>query len=202
MVRPARFAHNNQTAGSNRFQQSAAQSDRTAAMAAAEFDALSSGIAMTGVAVCCVDDTPEPPKPDAAFPNNWVSFHRDGTVVMYPMLAPNRRAERRPEILSIVEQRLQFRRRRLIDLSVHEREGRFLEGTGSLVLDHTQRIAYACRSGRTDEALVRAWSQQLGFEPLLFDAAGPDRTAIYHTNVLLSVGTAWAVVCTDTIAEG
>jgi hypothetical protein len=200
MVRPARFAHNVQTCATNRFQRSEAQPERTAALALAEFDALSAGLARTGVTVCCVDDTAEPAKPDAAFPNNWVSFHRDGTVVLYPMLAPNRRAERRTQILSIVEQRLKFRRQRLIDLSGHEREGRFLEGTGSLVLDHTHRIAYACRSARTDESLVRAWSQQLGYEPLLFDASGADGTAIYHTNVLLSIGSGWAVVCSDAIA--
>lgn len=201
MVRPASFAHNLQTSASNRFQRSGAQGERTAAQAGAEFDALSRGLANAGVEVCCVDDTLEPARPDAAFPNNWVSFHRDGTIVLYPMLAPNRRIERRPEILAIVEQRLKFRRQRLIDLSVHERDGRFLEGTGSLVLDHTRRLAYACRSARTDESLVHAWSQQLGFTPVLFDASGADGTAIYHTNVLLSIGSGWAVVCAEAIAN-
>jgi hypothetical protein len=202
MVRPARFAHNLQTSPTNRFQQSDAQSEHTSALGRAEFDALSRGIAGCGVAVCAVEDTPQPSKPDAAFPNNWVSFHCDGSVVLYPMLAPNRRIERRVDVLALVEERLQFRRRRLIDLSFHEREGRFLEGTGSLVLDHVHRIAYACRSPRTDESLVRSWSQQLGYEPLLFDASGADGSAIYHTNVLLSIGTGWAVVCAEAIAGG
>jgi hypothetical protein len=202
MVRPAGFALNAQTLPTNRFQQSTAQSERTAALAGAEFDALSRGLIGAGVAVCCAQDTLEPMKPDAAFPNNWVSFHRDGSVVLYPMLAPNRRAERRLDILALVEQQLKFHRRRLIDLSIHEREGRFLEGTGSLVLDHAQRIAYACRSPRTDESLVRAWAQKLGYEPLLFDACGADDTAIYHTNVLLSIGTDWAVVCAEAITGG
>jgi hypothetical protein len=202
MVRPLGFAHNTQTSGTNRFQQSDTQSDHTRALAGAEFDALSQAIAVAGIRVCRVDDTAEPPKPDAAFPNNWVSFHRDGTVVLYPMLAPNRRAERRSEIISLVEQRLGFRRRRLIDLSGHEREGRFLEGTGSLVLDHTHRIAYACRSARTDESLVRAWCQQLDFEPVLFNASGADGAPIYHTNVLMSIGSGWAVVCAEAIAGG
>jgi hypothetical protein len=200
MVRPAGFALNAQTLPSNRFQQAGAQSERTAMLAGAEFDALSRGLIGAGVAVCCAKDTLEPMKPDAAFPNNWVSFHRDGSVVLYPMLAPNRRTERRLDILALVEQQLKFHRRRLIDLSIHEREGRFLEGTGSLVLDHAQRIAYACRSPRTDESLVRAWAQKLSYEPLLFDASGADGTAIYHTNVLLSIGTDWAVVCAEAIA--
>jgi|HubBroStandDraft_6_1064221.scaffolds.fasta_scaffold15869_7 hypothetical protein len=202
MVRPARFAHNVQTSGTNRFQQPAVQPDQASVLASAEFDALSSAVAGCGVAVCCVDDTPAPAKPDAAFPNNWVSFHRDGSVVLYPMMAPNRRSERRADILAQVEARLKFQRQRLIDLSLHEREGRFLEGTGSLVLDHVHRIAYACRSPRTDESLVRTWSQQLGYEPLLFDASGADGTAIYHTNVMLSIGAGWAVVCTEAIASG
>ena len=201
MVRPARFAHNAQTSITNRFQQSDAQPERTAGPAGSEFEALAAALARAAVGVCVVDDTSEPVKPDAVFPNNWVSFHRDGTVVLYPMLAPNRRSERRMEVLDAVESRLDFRRRRLLDLSVHEREGRFLEGTGSLVLDHVRRIAYACRSSRTDPSLLRLWSQKMEFEPLVFDAFGLDGTPIYHTNVLLSIGTRFAVVCTEAIAD-
>jgi hypothetical protein len=200
MVRPVGFAHNEETRGSNRFQQPAAQSEQTSALARAEFEALRRGIEAAGVTVCVVEDTPMPIKPDAVFPNNWVSFHRDGTVVLYPMLANNRRHERRPEILVAVERRLGFTRTRLIDLSVHEREGCFLEGTGSLVLDHVARLAYACRSPRTNEPLVHAWSEQMNFEPVLFDASGSDGTPVYHTNVLLGIGSCWAVVCTQAIA--
>jgi hypothetical protein len=202
MVRPVRFAHNAQTSDTNRFQRSGAQSDLTSERAAVEFAALSRAIDAAGIGVCVIDDTPTPEKPDAVFPNNWISFHRDGTVVLYPMLAPNRRAERRLDVLAGVEARLKFRRRRLLDLSVHEREGRFLEGTGSLVLDHVHRIAYACRSARTDESLVRAWAQQMNFQPIVFDALGADGTPIYHTNVLMSIGSHWAVVCTEAIATG
>jgi hypothetical protein len=135
------------------------------------------------------------------FPNNWVSFHGDGTVVLYPMQAPNRREERRIEVLQAVEARLHFRRSRLVDLRAHEEQGHMLEGTGSLVLDHVHRIAYACRSARTDESLVRKWSELMNYDPLLFDALGADGTPIYHTNVLLSIGSSWAVVCADAIAE-
>jgi hypothetical protein len=147
-----------------------------------------------------VDDSAEPAKPDAVFPNNWVSFHADGTVVLYPMQAPNRREERRIEVLQAVEARLHFRRSRLVDLRAHEDQGHMLEGTGSLVLDHVHRIAYACRSPRTDESLVHKWSELMNYDPLLFDALGTDGTPIYHTNVLLSIGSKWAVVCADAIA--
>ena len=200
LVRPARFGYNTQTAASNRFQQSTQWPD-TAERARNEFDALSAGIESGGVRVCMVDDTSEPAKPDAVFPNNWVSFHRNGTIVLYPMQAPNRRAERRMEIVAAVEQQLGFRRSRLLDLRSREQQGRMLEGTGSLVLDHVHRIAYACRSARTDESLVREWSVLMHYEPLLFDARGTGGTPLYHTNVMLSIGAHWAVVCAEAIDE-
>ncbi len=199
LVRPAQFGYNTQTAATNRFQQSVPRSLDSAIRARTEFETLCQVIYGAGVGVCVVDDTSEPAKPDAVFPNNWLSFHRDGTVVLYPMQAPNRRAERRMEVLQAVETRLHFRRRRLLDLRAHEQEGRMLEGTGSLVLDHVQKIAYACRSARTDESLVREWSALMNYEPLLFDARGADGTPLYHTNVLLSIGSRWAVVCLDAI---
>jgi hypothetical protein len=200
LVRPVRFGYNRQTAATNRFQKSAPRSS-DAQRARIEFDALAGAIEDAGVGVCVVDDTSEPAKPDAIFPNNWVSFHRDGTVVLYPMQAPNRRAERRMEIVEAVEAQLQFQRRRLLDLRARENEGHMLEGTGSLVLDHVHRIAYACRSARTAESLVREWATLMNYEPLLFDARGSDGTRVYHTNVLLSIGSRWAVICTEAIAE-
>jgi hypothetical protein len=123
MVRPARFGYNSQTAASNRFQRAESQSVDTAARARSEFETLVAGIQTAGVSVCVVDDSVEPPKPDAVFPNNWVSFHGDGTVVLYPMQAPNRREERRIEVLQAVEARLHFRRSRLVDLRAHEEQG-------------------------------------------------------------------------------
>jgi hypothetical protein len=149
--------------------------------------------------VYVAEDTADPVKPDAVFPNNWVSWHRDGTVVLYPMSAPNRRAERRVELLENAAAGSGFQRRRLLDLSHHERAGRFLEGTGSLVLDHAQRVAYACRSARTDEALVREWARLLEYEPVCFDAYDAAGRALYHTNVMLAVGTRWVVVCAEAI---
>jgi len=200
MVRPAHFGYNSETAASNRFQQSAPCPD-SAERARSEFDALAAALDAAGVGVCVVEDSSDPLKPDAVFPNNWVSFHRDGTIVLYPMQAPNRRAERRIDIIEAVEQRLRFQRRRLLDLSGNEQHGRMLEGTGSLVLDHVHRVAYACGSARTEASLVREWSQQMNYDPLLFDARGAGGDAIYHTNVMLSIGSRWAVVCAESIDQ-
>jgi hypothetical protein len=199
-VRPARFGFNAQTAQSNRFQ----RDDRIANdpnHALLEFASFASALADAGVRTCVVDDGPEPEKPDAIFPNNWVSFHSDGTIVLYPMQAANRRLERRPDILATVESTLGFRCRHLLDLSGEEGHGRYLEGTGSLVLDHVERVAYACRSPRTDAALVREWTQALRYDSEVFDAAGADGTPVYHTNVMLSIGSRYALLCTDALAR-
>jgi hypothetical protein len=198
LVRPASFGYNGETAASNRFQHPAQWPD-TAARARSEFAALVAGIKGAGIRVCVVEDTVEPNKPDAVFPNNWVSFHHDGSIVLYPMQAPNRRAERRMQVVAAVEGDLGFQRTRLLDLSGNELQGRMLEGTGSLVLDHERRIAYACGSPRTDASLVREWSALMNYEPLLFDAHGEGGAPIYHTNVLLSIGSRWAVVCAEAI---
>ena len=200
MVRPARFGYNPETASSNTFQRAGDVGDAAAA-GRAEFDGLATALAGEGVRVCILEDTPDPPKPDALFPNNWVSFHADGTVVLYPMQAPSRRAERRREVVDAVVERLGFKVSRLLDLTAHERNGRYLEGTGSLVLDHRRRIAYACRSGRTDPAVLAEWSSELGYEPIVFDAADPGGRPIYHTNVLMSLGERSAIVGTEAIAE-
>jgi hypothetical protein len=200
LVRPVRFGYNSQTALSNRFQHADAQCADAAAQAGIEFEALCTQLRAAGVRLCVAQDTAEPEKPDAVFPNNWVSFHRDGTVVLYPMQAPNRRPERRLDIIAAVEAQLGFRRRRLLDMSPYELSGRFLEGTGSLVLDHVQRIAYACRSARTDDALVGEWSRLMSYQPLLFDARDSDGAPPYHTNVLLCIGSRWAAVCAEAIS--
>lgn len=199
MVRPARFAYNPETAPSNAFQRAQAGGDLAAA-ARVEFDGLSTALGAEGVQLCLVEDTPEPPKPDALFPNNWVSFHADGTVVLYPLRAANRRAERRREVLDAVTERLGFRVARILDLTHHERQGRFLEGTGSLVLDHRHRLAFACRSPRTDVRVLAEWARELDYELIGFDAADRAGTPIYHTNVLLSVLERAALVGTEAIA--
>ena len=204
MVRPKHFAYNAQTAGTNRFQRQGPEGKAAAAEVAhealREFDAFAAALTAEGVKVCVVADSDTPRKPDAVFPNNWVSFHADGTVVLYPMHAENRRAERRPEIIEAVARDTGFRVSRTLDLTHHEKEGRFLEGTGSLVLDHRARVAYACRSPRTDESVAREWAREMGFELELFTATDESGAPIYHTNVLMYVGTRVAVVAVDAIA--
>lgn len=199
MIRPARFGFNPQTADSNRF---ATERDDTGAAGKAreEFDAFAGALRDAGVRVCIAEDTPEPARPDAVFPNNWVSFHGDGTVVLYPMQAANRRRERRMDLLFQVQRELGYRCLHLLDLSAEEEHGRFLEGTGSLVLDHVGRVAYACRSSRTDESLAREWSAAMRYELEIFDASGMDGTPVYHTNVLLSIGARYALLCSDAVA--
>jgi len=135
------------------------------------------------------------------FPNNWVSFHTDGSIVLYPMHADNRRLERRLDVLAEVERELSFRCRHLLDFSAAERGSRYLEGTGSLVLDHVERVAYACRSVRTDEGLVREWARAMRYDAELFDAAGMDGAPIYHTNVMLSIGSRCALLCADAVSS-
>lgn len=187
LVEPAAFGFNAETAGTNRFQHDE-HLPGAAAAARAEFALLTSRLRAAGIRVCVAPDSALPAKPDAIFPNNWVSFHADGTIVLYPMHSPVRRAERREAVIDCVKEALGFRESRRIDLSAEETRGRFLEGTGSLVLDHETRIAYACRSPRSDESLVREWARLMGYEPFLFDAATRDGAAVYHTNVLLWIG--------------
>jgi hypothetical protein len=198
MVRPKHFAFNAETAASNRFQ-NPGSSEQTVLQAQAQFDAFAAALAGEGVTVCIAPDSDVPPKPDAIFPNNWLSFHADGTVVLYPMQAVSRRAERRPEIIDAVVRDTGFRIRRTLDLTHHEREGRFLEGTGSLVLDHVARVAYACRSPRTDARVAGEWAEAMGYELEMFSARDARGAPIYHTNVVMNVGTRMAVVALENI---
>ncbi len=198
MVRPRHFGFNAETASSNRFQRPGG-SEQTAVHAQTEFDAFAAALAGEGITVCIAPDSDEPRKPDAVFPNNWVSFHADGTVVLYPMQAPNRRAERRREVIDSVVRDTGFRVSRTVDLTHHEKAGRFLEGTGSLVLDHVERVAYACRSPRTDEDVARDWAHAMDYQLELFTARDARGTPIYHTNVVMSIGTRMAVVALENI---
>jgi len=206
MVRPVRFAFNAQTAPSNSFQALRAEelpespSIDLQGLALREFDALSERLQRAGVKVIVADDTEVPAKPDALFPNNWVSFHRDGTVVLYPMLAPNRRSERREEVIRQVSSDGAFRITRTVDLSYRENQGKYLEGTGSLVLDRPQRLAYANLSPRTDLDVLGEFAQQLDYELVTFEAFDGAGNAVYHTNVLMAIGARFAVVCGAAIA--
>ena len=203
MIRPLQFAGNPQTAESNRFQHTAPHlsAAQVQAAAAREFEALADALRAAGVNVHAFDDTPQPHTPDSIFPNNWISFHADGTVVLYPMLAENRRQERRADLLETISSRLGFRIARVLDLTHHESGGKFLEGTGSLVLDRAHRIAYACVSPRTDLDVLGDFAQQLDYEVVAFEALDAGGVPIYHTNVLMCIGTNFAAICSDCIRE-
>jgi len=204
LVRPAAFGFNAETAASNALQRPAETSvagrDTPVERARAEFEGLAQALRSEGIGVVVADDTPTPPKPDAVFPNNWVTFHADGTVTLYPMLAPNRRLERRRELVEAAAEASGFAIRRWVDLSGAESDGRYLEGTGSLVLDHVGRVAYACLSPRTDASLVELWCTEFGYAPVVFEATDAAGQPYYHTNVMLSIGTDYVVVATESIA--
>jgi len=195
MIRPAAFDYNPETAATNRMQQApGGEAGRSQDAALAEFERMAKALSSEGIEVCVVPDTPEPSKPDAVFPNNWVSFHQEGTVVLYPLQSASRRPERRRQIIDAVCNELGYTIARIVDLTHHEEQQRYLEGTGSLVLDHTHRIAYACVSPRTHPQLVEEWAQELGYQAVIFEARDPHGVPYYHTNVLLCIGTRMAVV--------
>jgi hypothetical protein len=209
MVRPAAFDYNPETASTNKMQKppavtqgSGRQPPKTdpppssQTLALNEFEHFARALRSEGITVCVVDDTAIPPKPDAIFPNNWVSFHEDGTVVLYPMQAESRRRERRTETVDAVVSQLGFKVSRVVDLSKYEAAGQFLEGTGSLVLDHPNRIAYACLSPRTSPAVIEVWSRELGYEAVLFEAYDRGGVPFYHTNVMMCLGSRMAVLGT------
>lgn len=202
MIKPVRFESNPLTAESNLFQgrnRSSAEEQQRAAEA--EFDRLVELLDAGGIRVVQFDDTQEPHTPDAIFPNNWVSFHADGKVVLYPMEAENRRTERRQDIIDALAGELGFQVREIVDLTGHENEGHFLEGTGSLVLDRSNRIAYACLSSRTHLDVLGDFAQRLDYEVIAFEAVDKNGAPIYHTNVLMNVGEGLAVICAEAISR-
>lgn len=200
LVRPASFGFHAEAAASNAFA-GAADGD-VQAKALAEFEALARRLSQARVNTLILDDTPDPPKPDAVFPNNWVSFHRDGTIVLYPMATAARRLERNLDAMTSLLKGAGFEVRRVIDLTAHERQERFLEGTGSLILDRPRRQAYASLSLRTDRDAIAEFDEQLDYSTMVFEAADAAGRPIYHTNVLMSLGTRFAVLCTEAVAPG
>ena len=200
MIRPVRFESNSLTADSNRFQgnsQLGPQEQQDAALK--EFDSLVAVLREAGVDVVVVDDTSEPHTPDSIFPNNWVSFHANGKVVLYPMEAENRRVERRMDIIDKLNSEFDFQVTEVIDLTPHEAGGHFLEGTGSMVLDRINRVAYACQSSRTQLEPLGEFAQLMDYEVVTFDAVDGDDAAIYHTNVMMNIGEELAVICDEAI---
>ncbi len=200
MIRPLRFESNPQTAASNRFQSDAeGPSEALQAAALAEFDGLVAALRSAGIDVHVFEDTPEPHTPDAVFPNNWISFHADGRVALYPMEAANRRKERREDIVDRLSEA--FHVSEVVDLSAHEARGHFLEGTGSMVLDRVNRIAYACLSSRTHLDALGDFTQRFDYEIVAFEAVDRNAAPIYHTNVLMALGEALAVICDEAIVR-
>nr|WP_229312030.1 arginine deiminase-related protein [Larkinella punicea] len=202
MIRPVRFGFNEQTAGSNAFQNTdlATQSrDVVQENALREFDEMTHQLMASGVNVIIYDDLPEPYTPDSIFPNNWVSFHYSGTVVLYPMQAPNRRLERRLDIIDDLAK--EYHVAKIVDLTHFEQEGKYLEGTGSLVLDRMKKIAYACLSPRTDADVLAEFSHQTGYNVVAFSAVDAAGIPIYHTNVMMCIGDVFAIVCLAAIAD-
>ena len=202
MVRPANFGPNPETAESNAFQNPASVEDLAAirSRAVAEFDMAVATLRKAGVKVVVVQDEFRQERTDAVFPNNWISMHNDGRVFLYPMQSPARRTERRQEVWKALEK--EFQLGEVCDLSASEQRGAFLEGTGSMVLDYQHKVVYACRSVRTSEELAREQAERLGFRLVMFDAADRHGKPVYHTNVLMCLGTAFCVICLECIPEG
>lgn len=204
MVRPACFGWNAETAESNHFQQiSIMESSEIHLNALLEFDLACDFLRQKGLKVTVLQDCLENKTPDSIFPNNWFSTHADGTLIGYPMLAHNRRRERIANF-DLVLLKEGFRVSEWLDLTAAENQGKFLEGTGSLILDRVNKRVYAARSPRTHEQLVENWAKKMGFVPIVFsafDSRGEKPTAIYHTNVLLSIGEHLAIFCGEAVPE-
>jgi hypothetical protein len=204
MIRPAQFRMNEQTAVNNYFQASAGLSpEEVVKKSQEEFDAYVSVLREKGVQVTVVQDTEDPDTPDALFPNNWVSFHQDATVALYPMFAENRRLERREAVLEILEED-GFIIDQVMDYTAAEDSGIFLEGTGSLILDRVHKKAYCALSSRADEELFIEFCEDFEYTPVIFTAnqtVDGSRLPIYHTNVMMCLAETFAVICLDSIDD-
>lgn len=205
MIRPVAFRMNEQTAVNNYYQKvlDGLLPETVNAKAQQEFDTFVEKLRAVGVHVTVVDDTIDPDTPDSVFPNNWISFHENGDVALYPMFAENRRAERREEILDLLEDE-GFRIDNIMDYTEAEDDGIFLEGTGSLLLDRANEKAYCALSPRADEELFIEFCEDFDFAPVLFEAfqtVNGERKVIYHTNVMMCLGETFAVICADCIDD-
>ncbi len=203
MVRPSGFCSNPQTIESNALQlgKGDADDDVMHQQALVEFDALVEELCAAGVEVVVFNDLPEPVTPDAVFPNNWLSTHADGTAVLYPMLAENRRLERNYDFLQQLQATHGFKIRQLIDFSSHELEARFLEGTGSMVFDRVNAIAYANLSARTHPEIFKEFCKEMDISGITFHAVDETGGSYYHTNVMMCIAEGVAIVCTESIVD-
>lgn len=200
MIEPVAFGFNEQTAVNNYFQ--VQQEGNAQDKALKEFNAFAEKLRAKDINVITIKDTLDPKTPDSIFPNNWVSFHADGKVVLYPMFAENRRLERRDDIINQIKE--QFEVTEVIDYSGAEKDNLFLEGTGSMIFDHDNKLAYGSVSLRLDEGLFRKFCSDFGFQPVVFHSyqtAGEERLPIYHTNVMMCVADKFVVICLDCIDD-
>lgn len=199
MIRPVNFGFNQQTAESNSFQQRADMDtpESIQKKALEEFDAFANKLIAAGIEVVIFDDTTDVHTPDSIFPNNWISFHENNELVLYPMLAENRRLERREDIISGFKKKNST----VIDLSKFESKKMYLEGTGSIVFDYDYKIAYANSSPRTNKMLFEQLCKQLNFESIYFKAVDKNGNDIYHTNVFMSIGNGFAILCKECIPD-
>ena len=198
MIQPVNFGYNAETAVNNAFQVQNNEKN-VQQKARQEFDEFVSVLQSNGVDVTVVEDTPLPHTPDSIFPNNWISFHTDGTIMLYPMYAVNRRAERKEHVLNKINEKFIITKQ--IDLTNYEEKNVFLEGTGSMVLDRENRIAYACLSPRTDEKVLADFCSRMNYTPVVFNATDGNGQAIYHTNVLMCVADRYVVICMESIPD-
>ncbi len=206
MIRPVAFRMNEQTAVNNYYQKvlDGLSSETVNAKAKEEFDTFVNKLRLVGIDVTVVDDTLEPSTPDSIFPNNWISFHENGDVVLYPMFAENRRLERREDILDILEAKGFEINEEIMDYSSAEEDGFYLEGTGSIVLDRENGKAYCALSPRADEELFIEFCEDFDMSPIIFEAfqtVDGERKLIYHTNVMMCIGDTFAVICADCIDD-
>ncbi|MRM84588.1 amidinotransferase [Riemerella anatipestifer] len=202
MIEPVAFSYNAQTAENNYFQVNSENAD-TQSKALQEFKNFVEKLRSKGITVISIQDTLEPHTPDSIFPNNWVSFGADGRVILYPMYAPNRRDERRMDILENLKTQ-GFKINEVVDLTSSEKDNVFLEGTGSIIFDHDNKLAYGSVSLRLDEKLFREFCEKFGYTPVVFHSyqtAGTERLPIYHTNVMMCVADRFVVICLDCIDD-
>jgi len=199
MMRPASFSFNPQTASSNTFQQLASESEQVHLQALQEFDNMDALLRANDIGVIVFEDDGRVQRPDAVFLNNWFSTHPDGSIALYPMLTPNRRAERRPDVID--QLKTSFEVSRVLDFSKREADELYLEGTGSVVFDHHHKLAYMSRSPRSSEQVMQELARELGYRAIVFNAYDANRVPVYHTNVLLGIGKQFAVVCLDAIPD-
>lgn len=201
LVRPANFGVNIQTSETNYFQKElkGISPEQLKNIALKEFDDMAEKLKLKGVNVNVINDTQLPVKPDAVFTNNWVSFHPDGKVILYPMLTPNRLAEIRLDIIDSLKTKFEISE--IIDFSKEHYNKKYLEGTGSIIFDHVNKVAYACLSPRTDKDLFVKVSDYLGYKPIYFHSYDKDHKEIYHTNVMMCIGSRFAVVCLNSVTD-